>query len=70
MRTTNAYTACTIDHDGNLANGLQIGPGVHVAGDVTYGERSLVGVGVAPPPMFPMESPWPAYPPACCDYKA
>ncbi len=46
MTTTNADTACTIDHDGNLANGLQIGSGVHVAGDVTYGERSLGGAGV------------------------
>lgn len=40
-------TACTIDHDGNLADGVQIGPGVHAAGDVTFGERSLVGVGAS-----------------------
>jgi len=40
-------TACTIDHDGSLAKGVQIGPGVHAAGDVTFGERSLVGVGAS-----------------------
>jgi acetyltransferase-like isoleucine patch superfamily enzyme len=40
-------TACTIDHDGELADGVQIGPGVHAAGDVAFGERSLVGVGVS-----------------------
>ena len=40
-------TACTIDHDGDLADGVQIGPGVHAAGDVAFGERSLVGVGAS-----------------------
>lgn len=40
-------TACTIDHDGNLADGVLIGPGVHAADDVTFGERSLVGVGAS-----------------------
>ncbi len=40
-------TACTIDHDGKLANGVQIGPGVHAAGDVSIGERALVGVGAS-----------------------
>ena len=40
-------TACTIDHDGDLADGVQIGPGVHAAGNVDFGERSLVGVGAS-----------------------
>jgi len=40
-------TACTIDHDGDLADGAQIGPGVHAAGDVTFGECSLAGVGAS-----------------------
>jgi len=40
-------TACTIDHDGDLADGVQIGPGVHAAGDVTFGECSLAGVGAS-----------------------
>ncbi len=40
-------TSCTIDHDGDLADGVQIGPGVHAAGEVAMGERSLVGVGAS-----------------------
>ena len=40
-------TACTIDHDGDLADGVQIGPGVNAAGGVTFGEKSLVGVGAS-----------------------
>ena len=40
-------TACTIDHDGDLADGVQIGPGVHAAGDVALGESALIGVGAS-----------------------
>lgn len=40
-------TACTIDHDGDLAAGVQIGPGVHAAGDVGFGENALIGVGAS-----------------------
>ncbi|NKB50032.1 MAG: acetyltransferase [Alphaproteobacteria bacterium] len=40
-------TACTIDHDGDLADGVQIGPGVRAAGDVTVGKQAMVGVGAS-----------------------
>ena len=40
-------TACTIDHDGDLSEGVQIGPGVHAAGDVAFGDRSSVGIGAS-----------------------
>jgi sugar O-acyltransferase (sialic acid O-acetyltransferase NeuD family) len=40
-------TACTIDHDGDLADGVQIGPGVHAAGGVRFGEKALAGVGAS-----------------------
>jgi sugar O-acyltransferase (sialic acid O-acetyltransferase NeuD family) len=40
-------TACTIDHDDDLADGVQIGPGAHAAGDVRFGEKALVGVGAS-----------------------
>ncbi len=40
-------TACTIDHDGDLADGVQIGPGVHTAGGVRFAEKALAGVGAS-----------------------
>jgi UDP-N-acetylbacillosamine N-acetyltransferase len=43
-------TGCTIDHDCVIENAAHIGPGVHLAGHVTVGERALVGVGAAVKP--------------------
>jgi acetyltransferase-like isoleucine patch superfamily enzyme len=40
-------TACTIDHDGNIGDGVQIGPGVHAAGDVTISDQSIIGIGAS-----------------------
>lgn len=38
-------TACSIDHDNVLADGVQICPGVRSAGTVTIGEKTFVGTG-------------------------
>jgi len=38
-------TACSIDHDNMLADGVQICPGVRSAGAVTIGEKTFVGTG-------------------------
>lgn len=38
-------TACTVDHDNRLADGAQLCPGVHAAGNVTIGPRAFIGTG-------------------------
>lgn len=38
-------TNCTIDHDNNLADGVQVCPGVHLAGSVRCGEDAFLGTG-------------------------
>lgn len=38
-------TAATLDHDNCIASGVHIAPGAHLAGYVTVGERSWVGIG-------------------------
>jgi len=40
-------TACSIDHDGKLSAGVQICPGAHAAGGVTFGEQAFVGTGAS-----------------------
>ena len=40
-------TSSGLDHDNQLADGVQICPGVHAAGTVRYGEQSFVGTGAA-----------------------
>lgn len=39
-------TAASIDHDGSVGDFVHIAPGVHLAGCVTIGEASFLGVGV------------------------
>jgi len=38
-------TACSVDHDGKLGAAVHISPGAHLAGSVTVGEQSWVGIG-------------------------
>jgi sugar O-acyltransferase (sialic acid O-acetyltransferase NeuD family) len=38
-------TACSIDHDNVLEDGVQICPGVRSAGTVTFGEKAFIGTG-------------------------
>ncbi len=38
-------TSCSLDHDNDLSAGVQIGPGVHAAGCVSFGEMAFVGTG-------------------------
>ncbi|NOU07283.1 MAG: acetyltransferase, partial [Hyphomicrobiaceae bacterium] len=40
-------TACSIDHDNELEDGVQLGPGVHAAGTVYFGRMAFVGTGAA-----------------------
>ena len=40
-------TSCSVDHDCQLADGAHICPGTRLAGDVTVGEASWVGIGSA-----------------------
>lgn len=40
-------TASSLDHDNDLASGVQICPGVHAAGNVRFGELAFVGTGAA-----------------------
>lgn len=40
-------TASTVDHDGTLHDGVQIGPGTHLAGHVTLAEDVIVGTGAS-----------------------
>jgi sugar O-acyltransferase (sialic acid O-acetyltransferase NeuD family) len=40
-------TGCTIDHDVDLADGVQICPGAHLAGGVRCGDDAFVGIGAA-----------------------
>jgi acetyltransferase-like isoleucine patch superfamily enzyme len=38
-------TGCTVDHHNRIGNHARIAPGVHLSGDVTIGEGTLVGIG-------------------------
>jgi sugar O-acyltransferase (sialic acid O-acetyltransferase NeuD family) len=38
-------TGCTVDHDGVLGAAVHISPGAHLAGNVTIGNESWVGIG-------------------------
>lgn len=38
-------TGATVDHDGLIGNGAHIAPGCHLAGNVTVGRLSFLGVG-------------------------
>ncbi|ACI98262.1 NeuD/PglB/VioB family sugar acetyltransferase [Rhodospirillum centenum] len=38
-------TACSVDHDGVLLDGVQVGPGVRLAGRVCCGEDAFLGTG-------------------------
>jgi sugar O-acyltransferase (sialic acid O-acetyltransferase NeuD family) len=38
-------TSCTVDHDNNLADGVQVCPGAHLAGNVRCGEDAFIGTG-------------------------
>lgn len=40
-------TGCTIDHDNRLADGVQICPGAHLAGNVSVGEDAFIGTGAS-----------------------
>lgn len=40
-------TAASLDHDNQLGDFVQISPGVHSAGTVTYGSSAFVGTGAA-----------------------
>lgn len=40
-------TACSLDHDNILNDGVQICPGAHAAGGVTFGARAFVGTGAS-----------------------
>ena len=40
-------TSAFVDHDCVLADGVHISPGVHLAGGVTIGERSWIGIGAS-----------------------
>ena len=38
-------TGCTIDHDNDLADGVQVCPGAHLAGNVRCGTAGFIGTG-------------------------
>jgi len=38
-------TAATIDHDCIIANGVHVSPGAHLAGNISIGENSWLGIG-------------------------
>ena len=40
-------TACTVDHDNVLEDGVNIAPGAHLAGGVQVGEGAFIGIGAA-----------------------
>lgn len=40
-------TACSVDHDGVIANYVHIAPGSRLAGEVSVGERTFIGIGSA-----------------------
>ncbi|MCO5101254.1 MAG: acetyltransferase [Burkholderiaceae bacterium] len=40
-------TLAGVDHDCRLADGVHVSPGAHLAGEVTVGERSWIGIGSA-----------------------
>jgi acetyltransferase EpsM len=40
-------TACSLDHDNMLEDGVQICPGVRSAGTVSFGARSFIGTGAS-----------------------
>ena len=40
-------TGCTVDHDNQLGQAVHISPGAHLAGGVTIGDESWVGIGAS-----------------------
>jgi acetyltransferase-like isoleucine patch superfamily enzyme len=40
-------TGCSVDHDAQLAGGVHICPGAHLAGEVQVGSRSWIGIGAS-----------------------
>jgi len=38
-------TACTVDHHNQIGDHAHIAPGVHLGGDVSIGEGTLIGIG-------------------------
>ena len=40
-------TACSVDHDGAIADFVHLAPGTRLAGEVTVGERTFIGIGSA-----------------------
>ena len=40
-------TGCSVDHDAQLSDGVHICPGSHLAGDVSVGARSWIGIGAS-----------------------
>ena len=40
-------TACSIDHDNVLDDGVQIAPGVRSAGNVHFGAMAFIGIGAS-----------------------
>lgn len=40
-------TGCTVDHHNHVGNHAQFAPGVHLGGDVTIGEGTVVGIGAS-----------------------
>lgn len=40
-------TGCTVDHHNHIGNHAQFAPGVHLGGDVTIGEGTVVGIGAS-----------------------
>ena len=40
-------TACSVDHDSSLADGVHICPGARLAGEVIVGARSWIGIGAS-----------------------
>ena len=40
-------TGCIVDHDAQLADGVHLGPGSRLAGEVNVGARSWIGIGAS-----------------------
>jgi acetyltransferase-like isoleucine patch superfamily enzyme len=38
-------TACSVDHDGRLGEAVHVSPGARLAGNVTVGDESWIGIG-------------------------
>ena len=60
-------TGATLDHDNKISDFVHISPGVHLAGAVSVGEKSWIGVGSCCPPPWrrrvPPGAPTPPPPP-------